>query len=95
MCDQLVMPSSRAVSTLANLQADTYIQLPAGPLHCCCAVPQTLECMKLAALSANIATEEPIDMVLWESYPDSVRTAVRTTGGRNGIRAGKGIGREV
>ncbi|KAJ9508211.1 hypothetical protein QJQ45_021608 [Haematococcus lacustris] len=27
------------------------------------------EIMKLAALSANTITEEPIDMVLWESYP--------------------------
>jgi hypothetical protein len=30
------------------------------------------ECMKYAALSANIATEEPIDVALFNSYPDAV-----------------------
>jgi magnesium-transporting ATPase (P-type) len=30
------------------------------------------ECMKYAALSANTITEEPIDMVLFESYPEAV-----------------------
>lgn len=34
------------------------------------------ECMRLGALSTNIVTEEPIDMVLWESYPESVRGAL-------------------
>ena len=29
--------------------------------------------MKLGALSTNIVTEEPIDMVLWNSYPEAVR----------------------
>mmetsp|Transcript_24189 Transcript_24189/g.43300 ORF Transcript_24189/g.43300 Transcript_24189/m.43300 type:complete len:1063 (-) Transcript_24189:267-3455(-) len=29
-----------------------------------------LECMKYAALSTNIVTEEPIDMVLYNSYPE-------------------------
>lgn len=28
--------------------------------------------MKMGALSANIVTEEPIDMVLWNSYPERV-----------------------
>jgi hypothetical protein len=30
------------------------------------------ECLMYAALSANIATEEPIDVALFNSYPDAV-----------------------
>lgn len=32
---------------------------------------KVIDVMKLGALSTNIVTEEPIDMVLWNSYPDS------------------------
>jgi hypothetical protein len=34
------------------------------------------ECLKFAALSANIATEEPIDVALFNSYPDAVSACV-------------------
>ena len=33
----------------------------------------TLEILKFGALSANTVTEEPIDVVLMESYPHAVR----------------------
>lgn len=50
--------------TLNKLSVDAQSVLPFSGLA-------ILEVMKYAALSTNIVTEEPIDMVLWESYPES------------------------
>lgn len=41
-----------------------------------CAGLPISDCMKYAALSANTITEEPIDMVLFESYPEAVSAAL-------------------
>ena len=41
-----------------------------------CGAMDKAEIMKMGALSANTITEEPIDMVLWESYPDRVSVAI-------------------
>nr|P54210.1 RecName: Full=Plasma membrane ATPase; AltName: Full=Proton pump [Dunaliella acidophila]AAB49042.1 plasma membrane proton ATPase [Dunaliella acidophila] len=49
--------------TLNKLSIDPSNVFPVGTMD----IP---EVMKFGALSANIITEEPIDMVLWESYPE-------------------------
>lgn len=52
--------------TLNKLSIETQSLLPTNGLP-------ILEVLKYAALSANTVTEEPIDMVLFESYPEAVR----------------------
>nr|QEH60479.1 H+-translocating ATPase P-type [Dunaliella maritima] len=49
--------------TLNKLSIDKSMVVPVGNMG-------VDEIMRMGALSANTVTEEPIDMVLWESYPD-------------------------